>query len=83
MNAKYEYLANYGDIGAKTYKYERHTLQLVKESWNGWECIALRAFALDGTPGKGVTLNVEQAKALKDALNAMDLSQIRLNEGKK
>ena len=83
MNAKYEYLANYGDIGTKTYKYERHELQLVNESWNGWECIALRAFAPDGTPGKGVTLTIEQAKALKDALNAMDLDAITLNEGRK
>ena len=82
MNAKYEYLAGYGEIGKKSAGrgQEKLSLQFCKESWNGYECFAVRSFAADGTPCKGIALNADQAKALKDLLNQVDLDAITLNK---
>ena len=77
MKVKYEYLAGFGELGKRMVKghTEKGALQFVRESWNGYESFAVRVFDPDGAPLKGITLNTDQAIALRDILNTVDFTR--------
>ena len=76
-NNSYRYLANFGDLGKKSVrgKGDGLPLQFVREAWGDYECFAIRIFNKDGSPERGIGLTAQQAKNLRDALNAVDFER--------
>lgn len=55
---------------------EKVTKQINLVSWRGKRSMFdIRAWSSEGQPYKGLTLNTEEARVLRDALNGLDLGK--------